>query len=393
MSLNLPGQETGVTDASGQHFGPARQTHYNMSQWAMSISGPRAQEILQNPEPELRKRDPGRPAFLKPALGKHLLPPLLTILHAIPMTREAFLLREYIILDYGQNSEWWDGISIESPKVVELDRGYDQDPDWDDILIEAQRLMAFLDHTDRAYGSAEALANIKWIREREDPVKGFLELWRGTAARLLGNEELRDSFSWAVLTEGEVKDYPVIDCANLNSSQSNPYYTIYDALDDSLWSAFRATDTDAAQIERVPEVLIFRLHCICTPAVSHGIKVPSTWYADRYLKENADLARKMRLEKEFFENDIRKLKEALGRLTEISSPVSTLNGNALLTLASTYLEEDESSVLEDETLPNMIDASSVDLKSSNPSHTEFAEEIRNIMTRVTQKIESMSPHH
>ena len=393
MSLNLPGQENGVTDASGQHFGPARQTHYDTSQWAMSISGPRAQEILQNPDPELRKREPGRPAFLKPALGKHLLPPLLTILHAIPMTREAFLMREYMIPDYGQNSEWWDGVSVETPKVVEVDRGYDQDPNWDEILVEAQRLMAFLDHTDRAYGSAEALVNISWVREREDAVSGFLELWRGTAARLPGNKELRDSFVWRVLTEGEVKDYPIIDFVNLYSSQSNPYYTIYDALDESLWSAFRATDADATQVEQIPKVLIFRLHVVSQPAISHGIKIPSIWYADRYLKENAGATRQMRMEKESFENEIRKLKESQARLTEFSLPTGTVSGNTLLTLVKSFLDERECPDLEDGHMSKLIDVDSIDPAPSDSGHRELAEEVSNMMTRITRKIESTSLHN
>ena len=389
MSLNLPGQETGVTDASGQHFGPARQAHYDTSQWAMSLSGPRAQEILHNPVPELRKRVFGQPAFLKPALGKHVLPPLLTILHAIPMAREAFLFRVHSISDYGHNSEWWDGVTIEIPKVVELDKTYDPDPDWDEILVEAQRLMAFLDHTDRAYGSAEALLDISWIKERENPVTGFLDLWRGIAARYPENGELRDVFCWIVQTDGELKEYPIIDITNHSTTQSNPYYTIYNALDDSLWSAFRAADTDEAQIERVPEVLIFKLHVISPP---HGIKVPSVWYADRYLKENANAVRQMRLEKESYEDAISKLKEAQTQLTDFSSSTGTLNGNALLGLAKIYLEANEASDLEIENASKLIDIDSIETSSSTPNRINLAEEMSSIVARVTAKTESIRPH-
>ena len=389
MSLNLPGQETGVTDVSGQHFGPARQLHYDTSQWAMSLSGPRAQEILHNPAPELRKRELDQPAFLKPALGKHVLPPLLTILHAIPMAREAFLFRAHSIPDYGQNSDWWDGVAIEIPKVLELDKSYEQDPDWDEILVEAQRLMAFLDETDRAYGSAEALLNMSWIKEREDPVAGFLELWRDAAAHYPQNEELRDVFCWNIQTEGELKEFPVIDITSHSNIQSNPYYTLYSALDDSLWSAFRATDTDETQIERIPEVLIFKLHVISPP---HGIKVPLVWYADRYLKENVRAVRQMRLEKESYEDTINKLKAVQGQLTDFSSPSGTLDSNVLLGLAKIYLEEEEVSDLEIEEASKLIDVTSMEALSSTSGCIELAKEMSNIVTRVTAKIEGMSSY-
>ena len=388
MSLNLPEQETGVTDASGQHFGPATQAHYETSQWAISVSGPRAQEILHNPMPELRKREFGQPAFLKPALGKHVLPPLLTILHAIPMAREAFLFRAYNLPDYGENSDWWDGVTIEIPKVVQLEEGYDQDPDWDEILVEAQRLMAFLDQTDRAYGSVEALLNNGWIKEREDPVTGFLELWRGVAGRFAGNEELQDVFSWTVLTEGELREFPVIDITNQSAAQSNPHYSIYNALDDGLWSAFRATDDDEAQIERVPEVLIFKLHLISPPP---GIRIPSVWYADRYLRENADAVREMRRERESYEHTINKIAAAQSKLADFPRPSGALNGTALLGLARSYLEEDEASDLEIKKASKLVDVDSMEYSPSGPDCIELAEEMGNIVARVITKIEGMSP--
>src|SRR5436305_263481 len=98
-------QEIGVTNASGQHFRRATQEDYPVDQWALT----RTSEILSDPEPIDRKREGDAPAFLKPTVSEHYLAPLITILHAIPIAREALLETSILLPSYGQNDEWWNG--------------------------------------------------------------------------------------------------------------------------------------------------------------------------------------------------------------------------------------------------------------------------------------------
>ena len=67
-----------------------------------------------------------------------------------------------VLPSYGYDSEWWTGKSIELPTLSGEDS-----PDEQTVDRELQRLMAFLDKTDRSYGSADALANMPDVKKAQ----------------------------------------------------------------------------------------------------------------------------------------------------------------------------------------------------------------------------------
>ena len=117
-----PGQENGIV-GSGQQFGPARPGDYEPKKWAMTLSHTRAQEVPDNPPPELRRRKPEEPAFLRPSDRSGYLHSLLTIYHSIPLARAALLLPSVQKVSYGYDPEWWSGTRIVAPRVVSYDDG------------------------------------------------------------------------------------------------------------------------------------------------------------------------------------------------------------------------------------------------------------------------------
>ena len=165
-------QEVGITgthSSPNPNFMPATENkEYNPSEWALTTTVTR-DIVSQEPPPQERKRQPGVPAFLKPSPPSYNLPGALTILHSIPHAREALLARKFTLPYYGEDPKWWCGEKIQTSLVISAEReaqieGY---ADACEELAEIQRLMAFLDHTDRAYGSIEVLSSLPRAQEQE----------------------------------------------------------------------------------------------------------------------------------------------------------------------------------------------------------------------------------
>ena len=179
VTAGLPPQESGITGTDVVYFGPANRSQYEPEKWDLvPIGKTSAQEILLDPEPAERKRDLNVPAFLKPSVDNHRLGALLTIYHEIPLLREVFLNRGVTQVNYGHDNEWWAGKAIEVPYIS----GSEPD-EREELIYELQRLMAFLDKTDRSYGSTDALANLstvkKWQRRRDMDIEAaVLNAWK-----------------------------------------------------------------------------------------------------------------------------------------------------------------------------------------------------------------------
>jgi len=303
-----PGQETGTIGYNDKPFyGPANRDYYDPSRWAMtSYTG--TQEILLNPEAQDRTRPKGTPAFIKPSPSGHRLPALLKILHAIPMAREALLNRNHTLSDYGRDKDWWDGAAIKILRIVNLDSEGRQ-VNSDDVLYETQRLMAFLDETDRAYGSADVLADLDGIKNFNDTkVYKFLEEWHKAADRSNADLTLAHMFA----SEG-IKT----DTEDPESSQNAPFYaldviveseishkglTLYEALDNLLWRYL--SDSQEAYLKSIGDVVIIEVHNENTSGAGLGIEIPSTWYPDRYLASSIQRAKDMRVRKAAISADL-----------------------------------------------------------------------------------------
>ncbi|MCJ1322663.1 hypothetical protein MMC15_008012 [Xylographa vitiligo] len=390
ISETMPGQEVGVTDATGAHFGPATEAYYDNEKWAMTAARTHAQEILQNPDPQYRMREKGIPAFLKPSPAGHYVPALVTILHAIPMAREALLSRDYVLSDYGKSDEWWDGLPIESPQIFNLDPTIDE-LEREEIVFEFQRLMAFLDETERAYGSADVLVNIDGVRhvQTNDVEARLLQVWSESVTRAIPDYEMRTMFETAACKELNDRTIYALDLPVDNVPDSGP--TLYDALDEAIWTGFKASDDEEIYLERVPEVLVIKARRSGGRGTGLGIKIPATWYPDRYLKESLATTKEMRLMKESVMNEISKIEHSQANLAKFQAHADAklIDTAKLLGVAKAHFEKPPGNQIFQEPVQEGT-SEAADSASGLLSYSEIAEQLQVVAERVSQKLKGRS---
>lgn len=204
----------------------------------MSLEG----EVVPDADAQDRRRAPGEPAFLKPLTTKDFLPSLITILHTVPRCRHAFLAKKDLRLNYGtqdQISSWWSGESIELSSVRMLDQaGNEESNDPLELVHELQRLMAFLDKTTRAYGSAAALARLPAINDNSilPMTSKFLKAWEKVSHRMQSPQEQSSSLFASETVNDERRDVEQLMLEISPSAlPSVPDETLYDAIDKTLW--------------------------------------------------------------------------------------------------------------------------------------------------------------
>lgn len=404
MSLDptLPGQTNGVTGMSNPYFGPANQDHYDTNKWAMTLPGATAHEIILNPEPEDRKRQANTPAFLKPsAVGCYLpyyLPSLVTILHAIPLARETFLLREHMLPDYGYDAEWWDGVAIKAPRIVNL-ADASQDRDGEDVIYESQRLMAFLDLTERAYGSADVLAGLRSVLEQgqEMATACFLKAWQQAAIKAAPANQ-----STTVFQSSGLKVTPGVSGAphrvpfhsldvEIDRELADTGATLYDAIDEVLWPApYDEDDTDETYLDTICEIFPLRVIRQGNLGTGLGIKIPAVWYPDRYMKSCTNIVKEMRARKANILKEIEKTGMVLASIEEykVADMEPAINARKLLETAITHLEKNE------DTSPHEANGASddsgdviMDSTYKKPGQKDIAKQLRIIAERVDKKLE------
>lgn len=258
-------------------------------------------EILLDPGPEDRRRDLGTPAFLKPGVDDNRLAALITIYHEIPMMREIFLDRANVIANYGNDHEWWAGKPIETPSIVG-----NVEQSKADFVHELQRLMAFLDKTDRSYGSVEALANLSFVQSfrvlDRDLESAALEAYKAVfSADYQG--KIKRLFSKGVdgPEEHRSQEFAILE---LPLPDKDSYAeTIYDIADNVLWNS-TLVDLDCSPfLTNIGEVITFRFTG-WDESKKNRIEVPAVWYPDRYLDSGRQASLEMRLKKQDVENDL-----------------------------------------------------------------------------------------
>ncbi|KAL4884177.1 ubiquitin interaction motif protein [Aspergillus karnatakaensis] len=328
MSLNadLGQQETGVT-SSNQNFSRATRDHYDEGAWAMTLFNSSAREIVISPDPVDRKRQPNEPAFIRPTENSLHLNGLLTIFHAIPLAREALLLRNKILSNYGHDAQWWNGQPINLPKIVTINEAQDGDTEWDDILHESQRIMAFLDSTTRAFGSSDALAGLKAMStfDAESSVSKFLEAWQESALRADPGNPLSMVFSsMAYKRPLQFEDTPMdADDSPIDKEffTLEPYIeaihgqTLYDVLDGTMWADSPGEELDDVWLEHVADILTIRLDSVDAAAKAVDVKVPAAFYPDRYLASCREVAREYRIQRLQIREEILKLRTLMDRFS------------------------------------------------------------------------------
>ncbi|KAI9864990.1 MAG: hypothetical protein M1824_004088 [Vezdaea acicularis] len=314
---DLGPQESGVVgDGLRPQFGPANQEYYDSDAWAMTRT--QAAEIILPPEPSNRERKPGTPAFLKPHHSAYYLAQILTIFHSIPLARDVLLQPQHLLSDYGEDSEWWNGATINTPLVVDVDEGF-LSADCDRAIYETQRLMAFLEMTNRAYGSVDGLADLDRLKgdnlqsdtDHERPIARYFELMRHATERI---PQAEPSFTQTFFSKG-VKVFGPAESLSKNEDTFarleidvgqrtvNAGKNLYDALDELIWESVIDNDDTSVYLESVGDIFTVRLRNI-TGSPGLGIKIPATWFPDRYLSESQALAKEMRSSKAAIDDEL-----------------------------------------------------------------------------------------
>ncbi|KAI1847227.1 hypothetical protein JX265_013352 [Neoarthrinium moseri] len=328
----VPPQETGVT-GSGAHspaFGPATRSEYEQDQWAMVPTKVEATQDKPLPTPSARKRDPASPAFVR-SKDETLLGGVVTILHKIPKARNALLTSGQPVRSYGHNSEWWKGQPILKKESLEAiarnDWGADQDahPDFHE---ELHRLIAFLDSSERSYGSVDGLADTTIVNPGHGYGWGVADLESNFFQGFLGENienphcEIKPFVFVArparVLSKPPGEDHtgqPSPDTTMTNAGsdtsddeqeaqfnflsvtleegQNSWVHTLYDALDSIFWSnavsedSFPDEGSRTAVFTELGEILPIRISGsgLCQPC-----DIPEVLYLDRYVESRKDIA-------------------------------------------------------------------------------------------------------
>ena len=323
----MASQENGVITGKDARFGPATREHYDTHQWTMTLPKNFSQEIVASTDPPDRRRALGAPAFFKPSLGGHRLPALIKILQTIPMAREALLYRGYTLSDYGYNSEWWDGVPIETGRPKELEG--DKNAGQDEIIYETQRLISFLDETERAYGSVDTLAQLGSLRGSRDDLlpKLYLDSWVAAASNANVDPPLAVVFkteSVAINSEHREVDnhsHHFFDVPVPNTEPETAR-TLYEVMDNQFWGDCSNCNTDRHYLKKPGEILCLQLSRQKEQVQSNGVRIPSKLYLDRYLASSRDYIEQMLAMKKVVEQDIKAADEASDRIMKFKSLAS-----------------------------------------------------------------------
>ena len=277
-----------------------------------------------------RRRQQGEPAFLKHMLVQDFLPSLITILHSIPKPRNALLRTDSVLNDYGSNPQWWAGESIETPTVTFVDDSTGTESSSQSscppLVAEVQRLIAFLDKTERAYGSAEAISRIHSIKIYEHTaitmkplLERFVETWDsiGTAPSLF-----QSSVTDASKSSGATKEIHMFE-ARTTFADDQKERSLVDLLDNCFWDKKESGDFDADHfLDDVAPVQI-----LTVPRHSAWkLTVPSSLYLDRWLISNREFIEKLKDQTSAVANRVEKINASLKKLKSFSYSVTSPNG-------------------------------------------------------------------
>jgi hypothetical protein len=303
LRQTLPAQENGVT-STGAQFGPAQREYYEPSNWALTTFST-AREIIDHPPPSKRRRIDDEPAFLRGPKETDYLAPLLTIYHSIPLAREAMLMPSLKIHAYGHENSWWSGTTDENVKALSTDSTLRVDRDECNVLAEVQCLMAFLDRTDRAYGSVDALADLQKVR-RSDDSSSFLRVMQAWSTAALGqdpSEQLTQVFtSTAVKDDGSGRQEENMVCVEpyINPALGQ---TLVDILDTTVWDDERG-NIDDVWIDHAAEIFTIHIRDPNPGEADLNLNLDPVWYPDRYMHKCREATMQIRKQLQHIRREI-----------------------------------------------------------------------------------------
>ena len=395
IMMDPSGQETGVTDAQGTKFRQVEDHTYHNEDW--SLVPHQAQEIFPNPTPQSRRRQPGAPAFVKPSPQGSYLPALLTILQAIPFAREALLARDFLLDDYGHGSDWWKGRPIPTSSQLLLDVEESEHMLDSSLIHECQRLMAFLELTERAYGNAEVLGDAIAAGTPERQPHQFLDDWRQTIRLLQPENPHADMFLTryscidpAAPSHREDQLMSVVDL-----TVAEPGSDVYRAMDKALWGSLNVGDPCEASLE-FGDILILRVERDrrMTGPVGSGVNVnvPEYFYVDRYLKENAGTLRDMRVDVTLVEEEKKRLTDRQAKLRRVENPAAgagTLDASQLHEVLKPYLTQADVDYLANTASTEGYASTANGVTPEQAELFDIAKELQVVADRVTAKYRAL----
>ena len=382
-------QETGVVDNQNKALVPATRSHYVPEQWALTVPGAQAPEILSNPEANNRKRRRYAPAFIKPSLTSQRLSSLITILHAIPIAREALLNRKHVLPDYGREKDWWDGTTVKLLRLVNVDCN-GQHTDEDEILYECQRLMAFLDETDRAYGSTDVLAGLRGLSGYDsDKVLKFYGTWHSATAHALNEAPLASIFE-SKGTKRNKSDPKLTQsesfwCLNpvIDNELCDYGLTLYDVVDQLLWED--SNEDEEVYFEELAEVMTMEVVNKRIEVPGLGIDVPTVLCLDRYMPSATEQAEEMRNRKATVIAGLKSNQAARSLIVQAKNAFddTELNATQLIAKATTYFEKTALQV--------QTGGISQDNERMSGLAAKIAGDLRALSERISLKLQGMCP--
>ncbi|KAI1391065.1 uncharacterized protein F4822DRAFT_171209 [Hypoxylon trugodes] len=329
-------QEAGIVDneTNLKYFGPANRPQYETEQWAMVPTKTTLETVKADPTPSARKRDANIPAFLR-SKGDHRVGAILSIYHKIPLFRNILLQCGVPTKNYGHNSEWWRGQAILKHEHLaamakgESIWGEDAHPEFAE---ELHRLIAFLDKTERSYGSVDGLVDTKaidpsfgaWIPDVEEKLYEALQeeslnnpdcdmspvTTVGTVmfcAQASGDEAQSEGDADSSSDEDRDTRFVFLDLM-LDYEQYPWVNTFYDALDNLLWTHALSLDhnfpdeANFAVLAKPAEVITVRFG---GTGLVKPCEIPAVFYVDRYMKDRKDLALKFQTYIRFIKKKLR----------------------------------------------------------------------------------------
>ena len=352
--IDMPAQEAGITGTTSPYFGPAQREEYDQNSWAMiPTTGNQALFTTVRPA-SLRKRTDGAPAFLSldpNSTGDHQLGGLLTVLHEIPMSRNALLSSGSIAESYGYSNQWWNGKEILTPEQREKIKNQEL-PNTPYFEEEAHRLMAFLDTTERSYGSVSCLADMipfcdedgekqffKALKEKNEAQAAHMYTTAVVAPYLPKDttnsmEDVSDESS----DEDEETQFGMIEVEMVEDLAINSLYELMDCL---MWSDVLGGDdivpnTKMAMFRQIGEVFSIKLKPSGFPK---QIEIPEVFCPERYMESRKEEARKIQSELAIANRQILDINLTKAQLRQWSLPNGGISNDSKKTLLEKGLEQ------------------------------------------------------
>lgn len=337
--VSIQEQETGVIDSqmSAPYFGPANRPDYDQDSWAMVPMQSTEREVTTSvPPPSTRKRAAEAPAFLVQGSGGYAesnrLGAFLTILHAIPLARNKLLESGTPAASYWHNSEWWNGKAIIAPGILTRLQAGELHPNAPEAMPnfeeEIHRLIAFMDLTERSYGTVGTLRDLIMAESNtsDSLEKHFYETFatrnpeqvaplysQVTLDKVLHSDEQMEELAEDL--EDQLASFGLLE-TDLAKEDYNHIKTLYELLDHVMWSDVLQDgineDSRMAMYREYGEVLSIKLDGSGPEEAS--IAIPEIFYPERWLESRQDDARKIQKEWARIKIELQRLDDAQRKL-------------------------------------------------------------------------------